>query len=120
MRLSRRSFLASAAALPAFAQDPSFSTAVNVVSLLATVHDRDGRPVKNLDRADFQLQEDGRPQTIRYFSRESDLPLTIGLLVDTSQSQADVLERERSASQTFLSQVLREEIDQACIVSFDQ
>ncbi len=117
--MSRRTFLFGAA-LAARAQDATFSTDVKVVSLLATVHDKDGRVVKDLNQEDFLLQEDGKPQTIRYFSRESDLPLTLGLLVDTSRSQIEVLERERSASFTFLTQVLREKVDQAFVVSFDE
>jgi VWFA-related protein len=117
--LSRRAFLFGTAA-EAWAQDATFSTDVKVVSLLATVHDRDGRVVKDLNQEDFVLLEDGRPQTIRYFSRESDLPLTLGLLVDTSRSQIEVLERERSSSYTFLSQVLREKVDRAFVVSFDK
>jgi VWFA-related protein len=117
--ISRRTFLFGAA-LAARAQDATFSTDVRVVSLFATVHDRDGRVVKDLNQEDFVLQEDGRPQTIRYFSRESNLPLTLGLLVDTSRSQIEVLERERSASYTFLSQVLREKVDRAFVVSFDE
>lgn len=93
-RLSRRSLLlGSATAL--WAQDATFSTDVNVVTLLATVRDSEGRIAKNLTADDFVLYEDGAPQTIRYFSRESDLPLTIGLLVDTSRSQVDVMEPER-------------------------
>lgn len=116
--ISRRTWLFGFAC-SAWAQEASFSTDVKVVSLLATVHDKDGRVVKDLSRGDFVLREDGNPQTIRYFSRESNLPLTIGLLVDTSRSQTDVLRRERSASDQFLSQVLREKIDQAFIVSFD-
>lgn len=117
--ISRRSLLFGAA-LAARAQDATFFTDVRVVSLLATVHDRDGRVVKDLNKEDFDLQEDGRPQAIRYFSRESSLPLTLGLLVDTSRSQIEVLERERSASYTFLSQVLRERFDRAFVVSFDE
>ncbi len=65
------------------------------------------------------LREDGVVQTIRYFSRESDLPLTIGLLVDTSQSQAHVIEPERHASYEFLDQVLREDTDRAFVAHFD-
>ncbi|HTX38566.1 MAG TPA: VWA domain-containing protein [Bryobacteraceae bacterium] len=61
--------------------------------------------------------ESPRPSAI---ARESSLPLTLGLLVDTSRSQIEVLERERSASDTFLSQVLREKIDRALVVSFDE
>src|SRR5436305_543016 len=91
------------------AQNTTFSTDVNVVSLLATIRDREGKPVKNLTRDDFALTEDGRPQVIRYLSQESDLPLLIGLLVDTSGSQRRVIETSRQASYTFLDQVLRED-----------
>jgi VWFA-related protein len=119
MRVTRRNFLLGAAAFRTFAQEPDFSTGVDVVTLLATVRDRDGLIAKNLTREDFLLLDDGAPQTIRYFSRESDLPLTVGLLVDTSQSQAHVLEPERSASFTFLDRVLREGIDQAFVAHFD-
>ena len=98
---------------------PTFSTNVRVVSLLATVRDRDGKVVKDLSQDHFVLQEDGTPQTIRYFSRESNLPLTIGLLVDTSRSQVSVLEPERLASYTFLDQVLREDKDRAFVVQFN-
>jgi VWFA-related protein len=117
--ISRRSsFFAAIGAV--WAQDQlTFSTDVRVVSLLATVHDKDGRVVKDLAKEDFALQDDGKPQAIRYFSRESDLPLTIGLLVDTSRSQIEVMEPERNASYTFLSQVLREKVDQAFVVSFN-
>jgi VWFA-related protein len=101
------------------AQEPSFSAGVNVVTLLATVRDSDGRVARNLNREDFILEDDGVPQTITYFSRESDLPLTIGLLVDTSRSQKFVLEPERKASYTFLNQMLREDKDVAFVSSFD-
>jgi VWFA-related protein len=108
-------------ASPVWAQDiPTFSTSVNVVSLLATVRDHDGRIVNNLTADDFVLTEDGVPQKIHYFSRESDLPLTICLLVDTSRSQTNVLGEESQASYRFLDQVLREGKDQACIVHFDE
>lgn len=102
-------------------QGPTISTKVNVVSFLATVHDRDGKVVENLTPDEFTLFEDGVPQKIEFFTRESDLPLTIGLLVDTSRSQADVLEQERRASFTFLNQVLRQDKDKdrAFVVSFD-
>jgi len=90
-----------------------------VVTLLATVRDRDGHVAKGLSRDDFVLLDDGVPQTISYFSRESDLPLTIGLLVDTSHSQAGVMEPERKASFVFLDQVLRENKDLAFVAHFD-
>jgi VWFA-related protein len=98
---------------------PQFTTDVDVVTLLATVRDKDGRFAKNLTPGDFVLREDGKPQTITYFSSESDLPLRIGLLVDTSRSQTAVLERERTASHIFLSQVLREDKDLAFVAHFD-
>jgi VWFA-related protein len=104
----------------AWAQEaPTFSTDVKVVSVLATVHDRDGRVVKDLTQDDFTLLEDGAPQKIRYFSRETGLPLTIGLLVDTSRSQTGVLEQERRASYTFLDHILRENEDKAFVAHFD-
>ena len=118
MPISRRSLLiASAGSL--WAQYPKFSTDVKVVTLLATVRDRDGRVAKNLTREDFILQDDGTPQTITYFASESDLPLTIGLLVDTSNSQAGVMEAERKASYVFLDKVLRENEDLAFVAHFD-
>lgn len=98
---------------------PTFSVNVNVISLFATVHDRDGRILNNLTGDDFVLKEDGVPQTIRYFSRQSNLPLTVGILVDTSRSQREVLDQESKASSTFLDQVLRESKDQAFIAHFD-
>ncbi len=58
------------------------------------------------------------PQVIRYFSRDADLPLTLGLMIDTSMSQAQVMESERAASFRFLDRVLREK-DQAFIMKFD-
>jgi VWFA-related protein len=86
------------------AQDvPTLAVNVNVVSLLASVHDQNGRIVKDLNADDFILEEDGVPQRIRYFARETDLPLTVGLLVDTSRSQEGVLGQESRASTAFRS-----------------
>lgn len=109
------------AARSGFAQDePTFSTDVKVVNVFATVREKNGQIVRDLSKQDFVVLENGRKQTIRYFSKESDLPLTIGLLVDTSLSQGRVLEEERGASYRFLDQVLREKKDEAVIVQFDQ
>ena len=82
-------------------QLPTFSTTVKVVNVLASVRDKRGQIISSLGKEDFEIQEDGRRQVIRYFARESDLPLTLGLLVDTSLSQRRVLEEERSASYSF-------------------
>jgi len=101
------------------AQEVKFSSDVNVVSLLATVRDRDGAVVKNLNKDDFRLEEDGHRQTIQYFSREGDLPLTVCLLVDTSRSMQRVFEPERVATNKFLEQVLRPDRDVAAVVHFD-
>jgi VWFA-related protein len=100
-------------------QEVTISTNVKVVNVLATVREKNGTIVRDLKKEDFQLEEDGRPQTIRYFSQESDLPLTLGLLVDTSLSQRNVLEAERTASFSFLNNMLREAQDQAFVIHFD-
>ena len=120
--LSRRNFLYLAGALPtlARAQDPKYSTSVNVVSVLATVRDKQGKIVHDLTQDEFTIQEDGRPQTIRYFSQQSDLPLTLGLLLDTSGSQARVLDQERNASYEFFEHILREDKDKAFLIHFDR
>ncbi|MBV8898321.1 MAG: VWA domain-containing protein [Acidobacteriaceae bacterium] len=124
--LSRRSFFAMAAtavAAPRFSaaqQTPTFSTEIKVVNVFATVRDKQGQMVRDLDKQDFEIREDGKPQTIRYFSRDSDLPLTIALLVDSSLSQGRVLDDELSASYRFLNSVLREREDKGAVVQFDQ
>src|SRR6185369_8109827 len=118
--LSRRNFLYLAGAALARAQDPKFSTSVNVVNVLATVRDPKGKIVHDLAQEEFTIQEDGRPQSIRYFSQQSDLPLTLGLLLDTSGSQTRVLERERNASYEFFEHILREGKDKAFLIHFDR
>jgi VWFA-related protein len=100
-------------------QTPTFSSDVKVVNVLATVRDKHGQIVSNLTKDDFKLEEDGRPQTIRYFAKETDLPLTLGLLVDTSMSQRRVLEQERIASYAFLEHLMREDKDKAFVIHFD-
>ena len=83
------------------------------------MHDKSGKIVSDLTKDDFDLSEDGRPQKIQYFSRETDLPLTLGLLVDTSISQRAVLGEEKSASYRFVEHVLRPDQDQAFVLHFD-
>jgi VWFA-related protein len=122
---SRRRFLVSASSLllraaRASAQDDvTFSSGVQVVNLFATVRNKNHEILRDLTKDDFQVLENGRPQIIRYFTRESDLPLTIGLMVDTSMSQVHVLDAERGASLRFLDQVLRENKDHVFIMQFD-
>ena len=105
---------------PAKSDVPTFSSEVKVVNLLATVRDKHGKIVNDLSKDDFQLEEDGRQQAIKYFTRETDLPLKLGLLVDTSGSVLSVLPEERTASQNFLDQVLREDKDSAFLIHFDR
>jgi len=122
---SRREFGTSAASLFCALtslraeQDATFKTDVKVVNVLATVRTKKGEIVRNLEKDDFALAENGHPQSIRYFARQSDLPLTIGLMVDTSMSQRRVMESERAASFRFLEQVLRDATDQVFIMQFD-
>jgi len=107
-------------ALPLFTQQtPPITVNVAAVNLLATVRDKHGNIVRNLAKGDFSLEQDGKPQSLTYFAKESDLPLTLGLLVDTSLSQRRVLDQERSASRSFLDHVLREDKDQAFLIHFD-
>src|SRR5437879_12714143 len=101
-------------------QQPTVSIQVKVVNVLATVRNKHGEIIRNLTKGDFKLEEDGRPHAIRYFTQETDLPLTLGLLVDTSLSQTRVLDQERTASHTFLDQVLRVDKDLAFVIHFDR
>ena len=93
---------------------------VKVVTLPVTVRDKKGQIVRNLTKDDFVLQEDGRPQVIKYFTQDTNLPLTLGLLVDTSLSQRNVLDQERNASKVFLDQMLTDAKDQAFLIHFDR
>jgi VWFA-related protein len=93
----------------------------NMVTVATTVRDKKNQIVSNLTKDDFQVDEDGRPQTITYFAREKDLPLNVGLLVDTSMSQRRVLGDERTASATFVDHALRTDMkDQAFLIHFDR
>jgi VWFA-related protein len=103
---------------PGAQQTPPIAVNVKVVNVLATVRDKHGKIVSTLAQGDFTLEEDGKPVTIRYFANETNLPLTLGLLVDTSMSQRRVLDQERAASKTFLDQVLHEK-DTAFLIHFD-
>src|SRR6201988_348930 len=96
------------------------STEVKLVTVYAAVRDKHGKIIPNLNQSDFALQEDARPQTIKYFARESELPLTLGLLVDTSLSQRRVLDQEKSASYSFFDHILREDKDKAFLIHFDR
>lgn len=98
---------------------PKLSVEVKVVTVYATVRDKHEKIVPDLKQEDFVLDEDGHPQTITHFIRETDVPLTLGLLVDTSLSQRRVLDQEKNASYTFLDHMLSEK-DKAFVIHFDR
>src|SRR6202451_4918539 len=92
---------------------------VNLVDVLFTVLNRRNKLVPDLERDDFKISDDKIPQAIRYFSKQTDLPLRIGLLLDTSNSIRDRLQFEQDAATSFLFSVLRRNKDQAFVMTFD-
>ena len=92
---------------------------VNEVILPVTVRDKKGQIVPDLKLADFTLTEDSRPQTIKSFAHETNLPFRLGLLVDTSRSQENALPGERSATGKFIDQMLAQPADKAFLLHFD-
>jgi VWFA-related protein len=92
---------------------------VNLVDVLFTVLNRRNKLVPDLAENDFKIWDDKSPQSIRYFSRQTDLPLRIGLLMDTSNSIRDRLKFEQDALISFLFSVLRHNKDQAFVMTFD-
>jgi VWFA-related protein len=106
-------------ALVALAQDvPVFRADVGVVNIFFNVKDKHGALVPDLTKDDFQLFEDGKPQTIKYFRLAADQPLTLGMLIDTSASQEGVLAQEKDAGSEFLRNTLQKN-DLAFVISFD-
>ncbi|HUB35087.1 MAG TPA: VWA domain-containing protein [Bryobacteraceae bacterium] len=98
---------------------PTIKVNVDIVNILASVRDKRGALIPNLEKGDFNVLEDGKPQTIKYFTRETDVPLTIGLLIDVSASQRNLIEIERDAASQFFAQVLRKK-DEAFLISFGE
>ena len=92
---------------------------VNLVDVLFTVLDRRNKLVPALEKTDFKIFDDKLPQEIRYFSKQSDLPLRIGILLDTSNSIRDRIKFEQDASINFLFSVLRRNKDEAFVMTFD-
>ncbi len=91
----------------------------NLVNIIATVVTRREKLVTDLDKAEFKVSEDGVDQKIAFFARETDLPLRIGLLLDTSNSIRERLEFEKDAAIEFLHNTLRRKKDQAFLMIFD-
>jgi len=92
---------------------------VNLVNVLATVLNRRNKLVSDLNKEDFKVTDDGVPQDIRFFSQQSDIPLRIGLLLDTSNSIRERIKFEQDAAVNFLYTVLRRGKDQAFAMTFD-
>ena len=110
-------------AAPALAQEPApqvpvIKTEVGLVNIFATVRDKNKRIVADLKQEDFRITEDNQEQKIAFFSKEVALPITLGLLLDTSGSEQDMLGAIQEAGSTFLHRVLRKG-DEAMILSFD-
>ena len=101
-------------------QNPSetLKVNVNVVQLFFNVKDKHGALIPNLTKDDFTIAEDGKPQTIKYFTAESNLPLTLGMMIDASGSQRNVLDMEKEVGGAFLKQILTDK-DEAYVISFD-
>jgi VWFA-related protein len=91
---------------------------VNVVGVFFNVKDKHGALIPNQTKDDFEVFEDGKPQTIKYFAANSDLPLTLGVLIDSSGSQLRVLDMEKEAGGAFLRQVLTDK-DEAYVIDFN-
>jgi VWFA-related protein len=97
---------------------PTLRVSVNLVDLFFVVHDKAGKLIPNLTRADCNIFEDDKPQKPKSFAAQSDLPLSIGILLDTSLSQQRVLPEEQKAAAAFLRRILRQ-TDEAFLISFD-
>jgi VWFA-related protein len=98
--------------------ETTFKVNVNLVSMYFTVRDKHNGLIPTLSKSDCSIFEDKQPQTIKSFSAETDLPLTLGILLDTSGSQTNVLPLEQQSGGEFLHQIMREK-DQAFVVTFD-
>ncbi|WP_051670271.1 VWA domain-containing protein [Bryobacter aggregatus] len=117
-KFSRRAWIGGLAGAPLLlAQDPVIRVDVQLVNITYTVRNKQGGLVGNLTKDDFTVVEDGKPQEISRFQRDTDLPLTIGLLVDISGSMYNVIETGKRAANEFFRKVLREK-DLAFVISF--
>src|SRR3954467_7513244 len=111
---------ASGSRQPDDSQEPTTTLKinVNVVQLFFNVKDKHGTLIPNLTKNDFEIAEDGKPQTIKYFTPESNLPLTLGMMIDSSGSQRNVIDMEKEVGGAFLRQILTDK-DEAFVISFD-
>ncbi len=100
-------------------ETPTIKVEVNVVNIMCSVRDSRNALVPSLGKDDFLVSEEGKPQEIRYFERETDLPLTLGLLVDVSASQRNLIQTEKRAAEAFFGSVLHNK-DLAFLISFGE
>ena len=110
MRAVASAFAIASLLLPIFAQDssePTFKVDVKLVNVYVTVTDQQGAPIGDLTKSDFSLTEDGVPQKISVFSKESQLPLSIVLAVDTSSSTRKDIRLELEAARKFIHSIIR-------------
>jgi VWFA-related protein len=117
--------LAQQSSQPAQSQQPAdqnpsetLKVNVNVVQLFFNVKDKHGALIPKLTKDDFEISEDGKPQTVKYFTAESNLPLTLGIMIDASGSQRNVIDMEKEVGGAFLKQILTDK-DEAYVMSFD-
>jgi len=105
---------------PEDSQEPTetLKVNVNVVQLFFNVKDKHGALIPNLTKDDFEIYEDGKQQTLKYFTPETNLPLTLGILIDSSGSQARVLDMEKEVGGAFLKQILTDK-DEAFVIDFN-
>jgi VWFA-related protein len=124
IRLAQIGFAIGLCTASAHAQEPPPPTSTitiktQIVAVDAVVHNADGDLIRNFDKDAFTLKVDGKPTEIRYFNRDNDLPLTIGLMVDTSESQSVYFDEEALSSENFLTNILTHPKDSALVVRFD-
>jgi len=110
----------SLAALLNAQQAPTPPAGGQMVSIPVTVHDKHGKTISGLSQNDFQVDEDGRPQTIRSFSLDNDQPLTFGLLIESRLARDKNFGQQRSATEKFVDEILREGKDKAFLIHFDR
>jgi VWFA-related protein len=108
----------AAAQTQSTSQDQTIRVGVNLVSLYATVRDSHKAIVANLEQNDFKIFEDNVEQKVAFFSKEKTLPLTMGLLIDTSGSETNMLSAEQQDATQFLQRVMQKK-DEAMVITFD-
>jgi VWFA-related protein len=107
-----------AAGTQASSQDQAIKVGVSLVSLYATVRDNHKAIVPNLEQNDFKIFEDNVEQKVAFFAKERTLPLTMGLLIDTSGSETEMIGAEQQAATQFLQRVMQKR-DEALVITFD-